>query len=462
MADTAILPAAHAKLRRLPMRHFVRPILKARKGDFDALRAVLEQGGDAFVVHTPLFRVIFLNDPDLVEELLVSKYKHYHKDPGFAALRRLMGDGLLTSEDEMHLRQRRMIQPAFHKSRIDEYAAHMVRLARTQTDRWCDGATMDVNEEMMGVTLAIISKTMFDADVTDDARAIYDALNTVIQYSERYVNPLIGRFFDALPLRSTRQVRESESLLNGIIYRFIREHRESGRDHGDLLSMLLMAKTEDGLDVMSDQQVRDESITLFLAGHETTSIALSWTWYLLSQHPEVEARLHAELETVLEGGRDATAADVSRLVYTRQVFAESMRLFPPAPGFGRQATSENTIGPYRVRKGDVVVMASMAMQRQARWFPDPERFDPDRWQAALVAARPKFAYFPFGGGVRKCIGESFAWMEGILLLATFAQHWRFELAPDARIGMDAKITLRPRYGMRMVLHRRGTPKQVNV
>lgn len=441
-------------LKRYPLRPFLRPMWKARQGEFESLRAILERSGDAFTVHTPIYRIVFLNEPDLVKDLLVSKYKDFHKDPGFATLRRLMGQGLLTSEDEFHLRQRRMIQPAFHKARIDEYAQHMVRYAQERAEQWQDGATLDVNAEMMAVTLSVIAKTMFDSEVAEDAEAIAEAVNTVVTYSERYMNPAVGKVFDVLPLPSTRKVHRSEAILNEIIYRFIREHRESGEDRGDLLSMLLMAQAEDGSGVMSDQQVRDECITLFLAGHETTSIAMSWTFYLLSSHPEVEERLHAEVDRVLEGGRAATAADVPRLEYTRRVLAESMRLYPPAPAFGRQAVRDTSIGPYRIRKGDVVLVAAMAMQRQARWFPEPDRFDPDRWNPELAAERPKFSYFPFGGGVRKCIGEPFAWMEGILLLATFVQRWRFALAPDARIGMDPKITLRPRYGMRMVLHRR--------
>lgn len=441
-------------MQRLPMRRFVKPLLKARSGDLAPLRAVLEAAGAAFEVRTPLYRIVFLNDPELVESLLVGNHKHYHKDPGFATLRRLMGEGLLTSEGSFHLRQRRMIQPAFHKKRIDDYADHMVRLTRERAAGWQDGAAMDMNAEMMAVTLAIISKTMFDADVTEDTETIYHALNTVIQYSEMYLLPSIGRIFDALPLPASRKVREAERVLNETVYRFIREHRESGRDHGDLLSMLLMAQAEDGSGVMSDQQVRDESLTLFLAGHETTAIAATWTWYLLSQNPEVEARLHEELDAVLEGGRSATADDVPRLVYTRQVLAESMRLYPPAFGFGRQAIAPNTLGGHEIHPGDVVLVSSMAMQRQARWFPDPDRFDPERWRPEAAAVRPKFSYFPFGGGVRKCVGENFAWMEGILILATLAQQWRFDLAPDARIGLDPKITLRPKYGMKMILRRR--------
>ena len=452
---TPTLPAPVSMTRppRIPLWRFVWPVLKLRNGEIDGLRQVMEGVPGAFRVELPGQRVIVANDPDLVEELLVTKHKHYHKDPGYASLRRLMGNGLITNEGKDHLTQRRMMQPAFHKKRIDEYAACMVGQARERSLRWRDGEALDVNAEMSAVTLTIIAKTMFDSDVEDDIGRVYSAVTTVINHFERYVNPWVGRFFDALPIESTRRIHEAERDLNEIIYRFIREHRESGEDRGDLLSMLLMAQGEDGSG-MSDQQVRDESITLFLAGHETTSLALTWTWYLLSKYPEVEARLHEELERVLPGGRPATAEDVPHLEYTRRVVTESMRILPPVPGFGRQAISDNQLGPYAVRRGDVVAVVPWALHMRESYFPEPDKFDPDRWLPERSANVPKFAYFPFGGGVRKCIGEPFAWMEAILLLATFAQRWRLELAPDNRIAYDTKITLRPKYGMKMILRER--------
>jgi cytochrome P450 len=456
MSSEALLerPIPAVKPRFIAPWRFVRPLIQARNGNFDAIRSLFHGAGPLFYTRIGMRRFHLVNDPDLVEEVLVTKHKCYHKDPGYSALRRLMGNGLLTSEGEVHLRHRRMIQPAFHKKRIDEYAACMVQFARDFEKVWEDGATRDINADMMNVTLSIIAKTMFDADVADDTKRVYDALNTVIHYSELYVNPTIGRIFDSLPIPASRRARAAERELNDIVYRFIREHRESGEDRGDLLSMLLLSTAEDGSGAMSDQQVRDEAITLFLAGHETTSIALSWTWYLLSQHPEVEARLHAELDDVLEHGRPATASDVAHLAYTRRVLTESMRLYPPAFAVGRQAICDNVIGGCQIRKGDLVGVPIMSLHHSEKYFPDPERFDPDRWTPERAAEVPKFAYFPFGGGVRKCIGEPFAWMEGILLLATFAQRWRFALAPDAKIGLEPKITLRPKYGMRMVLHRR--------
>ena len=453
MNATLAAPAATKTMKHIPFWNFIGPLLKLRHGDFSALYRIANETGDAFYCQLGPQRIIFLNDPELVETLLVKNHKDYHKDPGFAALRRLLGNGLLTSEDKFHLKQRRMIQPAFHKKRIDAYADSMVGISRRASDTWQDGATMDIHTEMMAVTLSIIAKTMFNADVSTDTEKVAHALDTVIQYNERYLNEFVGRIFDMLPIESSRKVKHAEEQLDAIIYGYIEEHRKSESDSGDLLDMLLQGRYEDDGTGMSDKQLRDECITLFLAGHETTAIAMSWTWYLLSKHPEIEARLHEELDRVL-GGRDATAEDVEKLDYTRRVFTESMRLFPPAFGFGRQAIRDNQLGPYAVKKGSVVIVSSIIMQQLDRLYDNAETFDPDRWLPERAEGLHKFAYFPFGGGVRKCIGENFAWMEGILLLATFAQHWKLRLAPDAKIASEPRITLRPKYGMKMTLERR--------
>lgn len=441
------------KLQRIPAWRFIGPLLKLKNGDVDGFRLLLASRPGSFYVWLPWTRLIVANDPETVEELLVSKHKHYHKDPGYAALKRLMGNGLITNEGKSHLMHRRMMQPAFHKKRIDEYAECMVAQALARSGQWTDGTTMDMNAEMSAVTLPIIAKTMFDSDVADDIEKVYAAVTTVIGNFERYVNPFIGRIFDLLPIASTRRIHEAERQLNEIIFRMIREHRESEEDRGDLLSMLMLAQGDDG-NAMSDQQIRDEAITLFLAGHETTSLALTWTWYLLSKYPDVQARLHEELDAVLPGGRPATSDDVPRLEYTRRVISESMRLLPPVPAFGRQAICDNQLGPYAIRKGEIVTVLPWSMHLCEEYFPNPDIFDPDRWLPERSAQVPKFAYFPFGGGVRKCIGEPFAWMEAILLLATMAQRWTFELSPSARIAFDPKITLRPKHGMPMIARRR--------
>jgi cytochrome P450 len=445
--------AIPASLPYVPAWKFIVPMLRIRAGDFGlATRFMVQQAG-AFRTAIGPFSVIIANDPHMVEEVLVKRHKSYRKDRGFEALRRILGNGLLTSEGEFHLRQRRLIQPAFHKQRIASYAECMVAYARALSGRWQDGATVDMAREMNAVTLSIIGKTMFSAEVSGDAGKVADALTTVIRYHEMHAVGFIGWIFERLPLPASRRFRAAMKELDDTINRMIDEHIKSGEDSGDLLSMLLMSRDHDG-SRMDISQIHDEAITLFLAGHETTALAMTWTWYLLAQHPEVEARLHEELDRVLPGGRDATAEDVEQLEYTRRVFMESMRLYPPAWGFGREATEAHQLGPHLVRKGQTIVMSPYMMHRMPQWFENPESFDPDRWLPERSAGLPRFAYFPFGGGQRKCIGENFAWMEGILLLATLAQHWTPRIAPGARIGIDPKITLRPKWGMKMILHKR--------
>ncbi len=453
MTTATAAAAAPKTMKRVAAARFFAPLLKLRNGDFSAAVERVRQLPEIFYCRLGPRRVVYINDAALMEALLVKNHKHYHKDSGYDALRRVLGNGLLTSEDAFHLRQRRMIQPAFHKKRVDNYAACMVDYAERMARGWQDGSRLDIHHEMMNVTLSIIGKTMFNAEVGAEAARVSEALETVLRYSERYVINAVGNFFDMLPIESTRSVHHALATLDTEMYRIIDEHRASGKDTGDLLSMLLQAQYEDDGTGMSNEQLRDECITLFLAGHETTAIALSWTWYLLSQHPEIEARLHEELDAVLQG-RSATAEDVERLAFTRRVFTESMRLYPPAFGFGRQAIRDNSLEGYAIRKGDNMVASPYMMQRLPQYFEQPDTFDPDRWLPERSAQLPKFAYFPFGGGVRKCVGEAFAWMEGILLVATVAQHWKMRLAPDARIAFDPKVTLRPRYGMPMFVEKR--------
>ncbi|MFM1920777.1 MAG: hypothetical protein RLZZ303_2411 [Candidatus Hydrogenedentota bacterium] len=423
------------------------------RGDFSASFALEERYPVG--CQTRLFgrRIHILNEPSLIETVLVKNHRSYHRDRASAGLKRVMGNGVLTSEDAFHLTQRRLIQPAFHKSRIDAYADTMVRFAKELCTRWQDGSKLDISKDMMEVTLAIIARTMFSYDVASDVATVERSMRILLQHAHRYVIPQLGHLLDRLPLESTRSIERALIELDEVVYRFIRQHRELDEDNGDLLSLLLAARYEDGSG-MSDQQVRDEAITLFLAGHETTANALTWTWYLLSQHPEIERRLHEEIDAVLEDGRDPNTADLPRLDYTRRVITEAMRICPTVPGFARMAIEDNNVGPILVRKGDTVLFSQMALHHSKRWYPDPERFDPDRWLPEQAAARPKFAFFPFGGGSRKCIGEPFAWMEAILLLATFARDWRFELAPDARVSEQVAVTLRARHGMHMIAHRR--------
>jgi cytochrome P450 len=318
-------------------------------------------------------------------------------------------------------------------------------------DRWKAGETRDIADDMMRLTLAVVGKTLFSADVESEAAEIGVALTNILKMFDMMMLPF-SEFFEKLPLPSIRRFERSRDTLDTIIYRMIAERRASGRDHGDLLSMLLLAQDEEagaGEDVqMTDKQVRDEALTLFLAGHETTANALTWTWYLLSQNPDCEARLHAETDQVLQG-RTPGFDDFPNLRYTEMVLAESMRLYPPAWGVGRMALHAFELAGIEIPAKAICIMSPYVMHRDKRYYPDPDRFDPERWTPEARQSRPKFAYFPFGGGARVCIGERFAWLEGVLILATIAQRWKLRLQPGHPVDILPLITLRTKHGMRM-------------
>jgi len=418
------------------------------------LTGLRDQYGDIARVPLGAETLYLFSDPELVREVLVTNHRNFHKGRGLERAKMLLGDGLLTSEGEFHLRQRRLAQPAFHRQRVAAYGATMAGYAAARRDRWQAGATIDAHQEMMALTLAIVGKTLFDADVEHEAGEIGEALATTFEsFNFGFFLPF-GELLERLPLPATLRFRKARARLDATIYRLIEERRASDTDRGDLLSMLLMAQdTEGDGGRMTDLQLRDEAMTIFLAGHETTANALTWTWYLLSQHPDVEARLHAEIDSTL-GGRAATADDMSALPYARMVLAESMRLYPPAWILGRRALGAFEARGYTIPARSIVLMCQYTMHRDARWFPEPERFDPERFAPERQAERPKFAYFPFGGGPRVCIGEQFAWMEGMILLATIAQRWRLRLVPGHPVALQPIITLRPKHGMRMVVEAR--------
>jgi cytochrome P450 len=419
------------------------------------MRRVAREYGDLAridVVRTSLF---LATHPDLVKEVLVTNNRLFGRGRGHLRMKLLLGDGLLTTDGDAHKRQRRLVQPAFHRQRVESYGDTMAQRAAELGNRWRNGSTVDVLGEMMGLTLVIVANTLFGATVDDEVEEIGSALTAVFEVFGFALMPF-SEIFDRVPIPTTIRLRRARARLDATIYRIIAERRRSGRDHGDLLSMLLLAQdTGDEGDggSMTDVQLRDEATTLFVAGHETTSNALTWTWYALSEHPEAETRMHAELDTVL-GGRRPGAADLPRLPYTRAVLAESMRLFPPVWAMGRRALAAHTLGGYDIPRGSLVVVSPFITQRDARFFPEPELFRPERWLDEHAAERPRFSYFPFGGGARQCIGEQFAWMEGVLLLATLGQRWRLRLVPGHRVEFNPLVTLRPKHGMRMTLHSR--------
>jgi len=448
------------KFKRFPLRALVLTAWFRMTGNFHPVVAFSKTIGVGLQARFGWFRLVYLHRPEHIEIVCVKSDKSYTKPSGIEGLRRFIGNGLLTSEGQFHLRQRRMIQPAFHKKRIAAYGDCMVAFTRERMAQWQDGVQLDIHEEMMEVTLAIIAKTMFNADVSADAKKVAHALEYVNGYQERYNIRWIGRIFDALPLPSTLRLKAAMQELDDMVYRIIAEHCDDENDSGDLLSMLLSSKAEEDGGTMSGPQLRDECLTLFLAGHETTAVLMSWLWMLVSQHPEVEEKLHAEVDAVL-CGRDATVEDLESLVYCRYVVTEAMRLYPPAYVFGRQASEDNQVGPHLIRRGTVIGISPFIIHRQPEWYPEPERFDPDRWQPERCASLPKFAYCPFGGGSRKCIGDQFAWMEATLILATIAQAWKIRLKPGHQAVPDPQITLRPKNGMPVVLEKRNPGTSVS-
>jgi cytochrome P450 len=399
--------------------------------------------------------VVLLSHPDRIRDVLVTHGRMFHKGRGLERAKMLLGEGLLTSEDELHLRQRRLAQPAFHRARIAAYADIMATYAARRVEHWRDGGMLDISREMAAYTLAVVGKTLFDADIEGEAHEIGDALSAAIAAFNFSVLPF-GELLVKLPLPMTIRFRRGRERLDSTIYRLIAERRASGEDRGDLLSMLLLAHDTEGDGTgMSDLQLRDEAMTLLLAGHETTANLLAWTWYLLSQHPEAEAKLHAEVDAVRT--ESLGAEDLARLPYTRAVLTESMRLFPPAWIVGRRALTEYAVGEHRLPARTIVLMSQWIVHRDPRWWPDAESFQPERWLtsgSALDPSRPKFSYFPFGAGTRVCIGEQFAWLEGILALATIARRWTLRLSPGAKVVPQPIVTLRVRGGLSMTAHAR--------
>jgi cytochrome P450 len=362
----------------------------------------------------------------------------------------LLGEGLITSEGAFHMRQRRIAAPAFHRQRVAAYADIMVERATLRRASWHAGQTIDIGAEMMQLALEIVARTLFNTEVTADVLAINHEVNVIMDLYHYLISLPMAEAYLFAPLPGLTRFRRARARLDAVVRRIIAEHRSrpNSADRSDLLSMLMASRDEESGGAMTDDQLRDEIITIFLAGYETVANALTWTWLLLAQNPEPAQRFYDEVDRVL-GDRIAHFEDLPQLRYAEMVFAESMRLYPPAWAMGRQATAPISLGPFRFPAGTYFFFSQYITQRDPAWFPDPLRFDPERFTPEAKGARPRFAYFPFGGGNRQCIGESFAWMEGVLILATIAQQWRLELLPGQQIDVQPKITLRPKYPIRM-------------
>jgi cytochrome P450 len=425
-----------------------------------AYAAASAQYGDLVEYQFGPFPFYIINHPDLVAEVLVRDADSYQKTTSIKqVMKPAVGQGLFTNEGDSWKRQRKLAQPAFHTRRIANYADVMVRFAQQTMADWKDGEALNMEHEMSGLTMRIISKTMFDSDLTGDDAQIEQAVKVTLGTVDKRLNLLVP-YPEWLPTRSNREFKQSIRMLDTIIQGYIDQRRQSEaagnlEDRADLLSMLMAAQDEETGSGMSDQQLRDESVTVFGAGHETTSVALTWTWYLLSQYPEVEQKLHEELDRVL-AGRIPTFADLPNLPYTEMIIKESMRLFPPAWTTTREAARDTTLGGFPIKKGRILMVNIYGIHHDARFFDDPWTFNPERFSPENEKNIQKYAYFPFGAGPRVCIGNAFAMMEGRLILATMGQRYQFDLPSDQKVEPMRMFTLKPKFGMQMTARLRET------
>jgi cytochrome P450 len=434
-----------------PKPHF--PIGNMPLASRDPLRTFLawaREFGDIFYYRALWLQVYFLNDPDLIESVLIRNSHNFLKDRVVQNSRWFFGQGLLTNEGESWLRQRRLSQPAFHRERVAAYARTMTAYTQQMLASWKDGEVRDIHQEMMQLTLRIVVRCLCNVEA-EEIGSISSGINVLMRNTTgvRMILPPIARF---LPTPTMVAVRRAVRQLDETVYHIISTRRAREADSGDLLSLLMRVRDEDGSG-MNDRQLRDEVLTFLLAGHETTALALSWTWHLLGNHPRVEEELQAELLRVL-GGRVPEFSDLPALAYAERVIKESLRLYPPAWSLARTAISQFELRGYEIPAGANIVMSQWIMHRDPRYFPDPEKFVPDRWLDPAMPKLPRFAYFPFGGGPRQCIGNAFAMIEATLLLATIAQRFRLRSVPGHAVVPVPSFTLRPQQGVVMTLEAR--------
>ncbi len=428
-------------------------ILAFNRNPTGFLSRLVSDYGDVSYFRLGWFNVALVNHPALIQDVLVTHHRNFIQGLGYQKSKLVLSSGLLVSDGDVHLQRRRLMQPMFHRRHIQNFGTVIADLAAQACEQWQEGPTLDIAHAMRQLTLRITAKTLFSTSVEQEAE---EFSQTVDDLAEMFT-PLFLLFSDWLalfpnPLR--RRFEAGSKKLDEKIYRLVREHQARG-DQGDLLSLLLAAQVgTDGERALSDAEVRDEALEIFMAGHGTIAMSLSWTLYLLAQHPEVEAQLLAELERVLEN-RLPTIEDVSRLTYTRMVFTEALRLYPPVWIVDRQLIGDYELGGYCLPAGCAILLSPWAMHHDARFYADPLRFDPMRWVPDEVARRPQFAYFPFGGGVHLCIGESIAWIEGIMILATVLLRWRMHLESYPPVEMKPRTGLEPKNGIPMKLERRG-------
>lgn len=420
-------------------RTVVGDLLAFRADRLGFLTRLARERGDAVPFRLGPYRVWLLAHPDHVHDVLVSHADRYRKGPVLQRARLVLGDGLLTAEGDAHRRSRSMVQPAFHSGRIAGYAETMIAQAALAANRWIPGTPVDVHAETVRLTLASAGSALLGADVDSDVPVVERAIADLLAAYKLAFVPF-GWQLQRLPVGPARRLGRGRKALHGLVDRVIAQRRAASSDDGDLLAALVRASE------LSDAEIRDHAVTLLLAGHETTANALAFGFHLLAQDPGEERNLHAEVDGVL-GDAAPQPDDAGRLPFCRAVISEALRLYPPSWAMGRQALHEHPVPPGSVLRGDLVVLPQWVVHRDPRWWPDPERFRPDRWLERGRGERPRWAYFPFGAGLRRCIGEGFAWTEATLALATIARRWRMRPVPDRPVRLDPLITLRPRDGV---------------
>ncbi|MEK6243013.1 MAG: cytochrome P450 [Pseudomonadota bacterium] len=417
------------------------------------LTGVAAQYGDIANFRLGGIDVFFVRHPDYIREVLITQRASFTMTSLRAKINAVVGEGLFTSRGELHARQRRLIQPVFRKSRIEAYAGQMAELSLRMREQWRPGSVIDITNEMMKLTMLIAAQALFDHDIGEDTQKVSRNIGTVLEFFTRLSSPFL-KLSLWLPLPSSLRFRKAVRDLDAVIYRLIERRKGAASAGNDLLSLLMQAKDDETNVQMTEKQLRDEILTLLIAGHETTANVLAWTFYLLAQRPDADQRLHDEARAVLGGRAAFTAADIDRLVYARMATQEGLRLYPPGWFIGREAQTDVKLGGYTVPKGAVVMMSQYVMHRDARFFDEPERFKPERWEGDFLERLPRGAYFPFSAGDRHCIGEGFAWQEALLILATLVERWRFELVPGQHIRPRPSVTLRPDGPIKMIVHPR--------
>jgi cytochrome P450 len=412
------------------------------------LSGVAQRYGDISCFTLGGVQAYFVRHPDYIREVLITQRGSFTLSPLRKRLGAVVGQGLFTSEGELHARQRRLMQPVFRKSRIEAYAGAIAEYSRRMRDRWQPGVEIDLTEETMRLTMLVAARALFEDDIEADAEAVSSNLAILLEFFTRISSPFLQLWLK-LPLPSSRRFHAAVRDLDAVIYRMIERRRRATDSGKDLLWLLMQAKDDDTNVQMTEKQLRDEVLTLLIAGHETTANLLGWTLYLLSQDAASDERVHAEARSVLGGRPGFVASDAEHLVFARQVIQEGMRLYPPGWFIGRAALADVRLGAYTVPKGAVVLMSQYVMHRDGRFFEEPERFNPLRWENGFQDRLPRGAYFPFSAGDRHCIGEGFAWQEALLILATLVERWKLELVPGQDIRPRPSVTLRPDTAIKM-------------